>query len=884
MVDALTWLLAVELLGILALPFCFVLFRRLPDRGITLAKPLALVLFSYLLWVAGLTHVAPNTQITIIVILILAAGVGGLVLRATAERVKTFLKEEWRTLLVAEAVFLVFFLLWLGITSESPAISGTEKPMDFGFMNAVLQSRYFPPEDPWLAGHSISYYYFGHFIMAFLVKLTAVPAGVGYNLAISLLPALVAIGSFGLLYNLVRLSGGSIKAGLVFGLAAPALVMLIGNLEGFLEFVHAQGWGGSGFWAWVGIDGLEGSAVGTVDYVWSWVGADGPGGGAASSGAFPDNSNWWWHATRVINTFAGGQGLDYTITEFPMFSFLLGDLHAHVMSLPFLILGLSIALNLFRSEDTLGAGWLRRHPVEAVAIALFIGSLAFINLWDLPLIAAVLGVVLLIKSYADTGGDLQWAAIRTAAMLLPILGLSVVLFLPFYWDLGGQTVVILPLQDVSTRPFLFLITMGFFTVLAISFVLRQLPGLRRPTRDDAPLAGLILVVAFAPLIIWSAIVLLLKVPTDGLSAALGDVVGRGLWVLPGLTIVSVASYSAAQRLHLGREPVAAFTLLMVAVAFYLLVGAELFYVNDLFGGAFRRMNTVFKVYYQSWLLLALAGAYGLYYWSSHRPSLQSSTGRNPGRIRVTMRLGHHAWMGGIIVLLAASLYYSVGAVLDRTGVLARSHAFEDNTLNGLAFIRDQDPGEYHAIRWLRDDASWGRIVEAVGGSYSAYGRISSSTGLPTVLGWKGHELTWRGSNKPFDGREDDVVRIYQSGDGEEVRRLLESYNVRYIYLGQRERAAYGFPTPVQPRDNSDLERIRAVYVNDLRYRGWTGTFLAGDSVDAIYSNYLATVKGLSNLATFGFLRTAFEDNGVIIYELVSRADRGTTVDNEQNSD
>ncbi len=219
MVDALTWLLAIELLGLLAFPLAFVLFQRLPDRGFTLAKPLALVVFSYVLWVAGLTQLIPNTRVTIIVILVLGAAASGLVFRATAGRVKVFLREEWRTLVVAEAVFLAFFLLWLGITSESPAISHTEKPMDFGFMNAVLQSRFFPPEDPWLAGHSISYYYFGHFMMAFLVKLTGIPSSVGYNLAVSLVPALVGIGAFGLVYNLVRLSRGSRAAALGFGLA-----------------------------------------------------------------------------------------------------------------------------------------------------------------------------------------------------------------------------------------------------------------------------------------------------------------------------------------------------------------------------------------------------------------------------------------------------------------------------------------------------------------------------------------------------------------------------------------------------------------------------------------------------------------------------------------
>ena len=832
MVDVLTWLLAVELLGILALPLCFVLFRRLPDRGITLAKPLALVLFSYLLWVSGLTHVIPTTRVTVIVILILAAAAAGVALRANADRVKAFLSQEWRTLLVAEAVFLVFFFLWLWITSESPAISGTEKPMDFGFINAVLQSRFFPPEDPWLSGHSISYYYFGHFMMAFLVKLTAVPSSVGYNLAVSLVPALVAIGSFGLLYNLVRLSGGSLRAGLGFGLAAPALVMLIGNLEGALEFVHARGWGGSGFWGWVGIDGLEGSAAGTVDTVWSWQGADGAGMGAVTSGAFPDGPNWWWHATRVINTFDNGRQLDYTITEFPMFSFLLGDLHAHVVSLPFLILALAIALNLFLSEDALGVGWLRRHPVEAVSIALFVGSLAFINLWDLPLIAAALGVVALVKSYKDTGGDLQRAAARTAAVLVPILGLAVALFLPFYWDLGGQASGILPLRDVSTRPFLFFITMGLLSLLAISFVLRQLPGIRRPTRAEASLAGLILAAAMAPFVIWAAIVLLLNAPSNGLADAFCDVVGRGAWVLPGLAIVAVAAYSAAHRLRPGREPMAAFALIMVALAFYILVGAELFYVNDLFGGAYRRMNTVFKIYYQSWLLLALAAPYGLYYWRSHRPGRGQGAGGERSRARLPVRLGYYAWLGGISVLLAASLYYSVGAVLDRTGVLARDHRFGDNTLNGLKFVRDQDPGEYHAIQWLRDDAPWGRIVEAVGDDYSDFGRVSSSTGLPTVLGWKGHELQWRGSSGPFAGREDDVGRIYQSSDGEEVSRLLEGYGVRYVYLGQRERATYG-----------------------------------GDHLDG-----------------FGcFLRTAFAGDGVIIYEFPGGAGHNTAVCDEHGS-
>jgi len=159
----------------------------------------------------------------------------------------------------------------------------------------------------------------------------------------------------------------------------------------------------------------------------------------------------------------------------------------------------------------------------------------------------------------------------------------------------------------------------------------------------------------------------------------------------------------------------------------------------------------------------------------------------------------------------------VGAVLDRTGILREEHTISDNTLDGLAFLQQNAPGEYAAIQWLRDDAPWGRMVEAVGDDYSDFGRISSSTGLPTVLGWKGHELQWRSSISSFQGREEDVRTIFSSDDSAEVLQLLDLYDVRYVYLGSRERRTYG-----------------------------------GE-----------------NLSDFdGFLRTAFEQDGVIIYEMV----------------
>ncbi|MEE8466551.1 MAG: DUF2298 domain-containing protein, partial [Dehalococcoidia bacterium] len=574
------------------------------------------------------------------------------------------------------------------------------------------------------------------------------------------------------------------------------------NLEGAMEFVQVQGWGGAGFWDWLGIKGLTGTEAG--------------------SGIFPDSQWWWFRASRVIDTLSGGQSLDYTITEFPVFSYILGDLHPHVTSLPFMILGLGLALNLFLSQDSFGLYWLWDHALESVAIALFIGSLAFINLWDFPVIAAILGAAALVQAYGDHEGDLAGAAGGAAVVIMPILTVAVIMFIPFYLDFDAATSGILPLRDVNTRPFLLFLVMGPLIFLAGSFLVRQVLQLERPSDDDSSGASLVMVVVAAPFLIWIGLAFFATWIDDGASAALGEIGRRMILVVPGLALVAMAGFSAMQRVRLNLDPAMAFPLLLAGMAFFLLVGAELFYVVDQFGGGFRRMNTVFKTYYQAWLLLGIAGSYGLYYLWSIRSSFDSSP--TMGRFNLVLagvamfvRAGRLVWVGAAAVMLVASLYYPVGAVLDRTGLLREGHTLKDNTLDGLAFLKQPAPGEYAAIQWLRDDAPWGRMVEAVGDDYSEFARISASTGLPTVLGWKGHELQWRSSSASFRGREDDVRTIFSSNDSEEVRRLLDAYGVRYVYLGSRERRTYG-----------------------------------GD-----------------NLADFGsFLRTAFEQDGVIIYEMV----------------
>ena len=777
MVDAVLWFLTIQLLGVAALPWVFQIFRFLPDRGVTLAKPVSLLVISYLVWVFGLARLLPNTALTIWIITLCIIIASMWLAGRRWEELREFLRQRWPLLLAGELVFLLMFVAWALVVSGSPGITHTEKPMDFMLMNSAYQARYFPAEDAWLAGHSISYYYFGHITVATLSKMSGVATSVGYNLGVATVPALAGIVAVGLLYNLVRLAGGSMRWALGLGAASPAVILLAGNLAGALEFVRIRGWGGPGFWDWAGIEGLVAQA--------------------AQGGVFPGEFWWWFRSTRIINTSSSdGATLDYTITEFPAFSFLLGDLHAHVLAIPFLLLAVAAALNAYCSSDRLELAWLRRNPAQAIPVALAGGALAFINFWDFATFMALFAAALTLKGCRDYPHSFLHAVTAAASVFLPLFLLAIVLFGPVYFSFSGQTDGVLPLRDVSTNPFHLFIVLGLFILPCLAWLATKLPGIRRLDAAETPLAVVALVIAATPLGIWMATAFLFAIVADGANAALDDLGRRLTLALPGAIVVGVAAYTAAAGARRngpeslfpsekGREIATSFVLLLMALGFFLLMIADLFHIVDAFSGPWRRMNTVFKVYYQAWLLLGISGAFAVYVlWSSRAPA--SDTARWTSMMALAGK-----WGGGAVLalLLVGSFYYTLGAALDRGGAYGAPR--EGRTLDGLAYLKVEDPAEYAAIAWLRDEAPPGRMVEAIGDDYSRFSNVSASTGLPTVLGWVGHELQWRGSSEPFAGRAEDVSAIYSSQDPGEVRRLLEKYDVRYVYAGKREREKYG---------------------------------------------------------------------------------------------
>ena len=281
------------------------------------------------------------------VVLMVGAGSGFYAWRRRDEML-AFLREKWPLILIIEGLFLLAFVVGVYLRSFTPEIAGTEKPMDFAFLNASTISEHFAPNDPWLSGHTISYYYGGYFLVAMTGKLANVPASSGYNLGLAMIAALAVVGAFGLVYNLATMHEEHAKrtakllgAPLIFGLAAAILLTVIGNLEGLLEFLAAHGIGGSGFWNWVDIKQLT-SVGNTTD---SW---------------YPTQHWWWWRAARIVSPTA-----PETITEFPFFSFLLGDLHPHVMAIPFGLLGIAAAVRLLQEDETLDSGLLGSTPTAS---------------------------------------------------------------------------------------------------------------------------------------------------------------------------------------------------------------------------------------------------------------------------------------------------------------------------------------------------------------------------------------------------------------------------------------------------------------------------------------------------------------------------------------
>jgi len=742
--DIFAWLLIIEFLGLVAFPFTYVLFPVLKDRGYGFAKPLGLLMLAYPVWLLGSMQISAGARVMPILVLAALTIASALVARRKWPEMLEFFRRDRALVLSIEGVFLLFFLGFALLRAGVSAIGHTEQPMDLAFLNASMLASSFPPADPWLSGHGISYYYFGYLTLGLPGVIGGISSSVVYNLALVLLPAMSAAAMMSLVSTLVVRAGGSLKVALSLGALGAVILVVFGNLEGMFEMLHAWGIGSNGFWESVGIKGLETQSGGST--------------------FFPSDGWWWWRSSRVIDTVVAGASLDFTIQEYPFFSTYLGDLHPHVMSIPFVLLFLAFSLNLLADKAPLTVTWIRARWFTVTMIGLTLGALGFINAWDLPVFFGVLVGVIALKAYGALrdGWRRDYAL---GALILPaiVLFLAVVPYLPYYGSFSGQVKGIDAVSTPGTSVFHFTVVWGVFLAALAPFLLLSLMrwGQWLRARLTVYVAATL---ALAPVLLWFAITL---VRGDG-----GQIPDRLFVALPLALILAMLLVRTMQSSVNRDDLPSVFTFGTLAVGVALLMGSELFYVVDVFNS---RMNTMFKLYYQAWALLAVATPVAIYYWS-----LAAARGG------LWTRRAGVSW--GVVLGLGAlgALYLPIGMA-----VTVGNTAGGVYTLDGAAFLNERASGEFAGIEWLKHNASANdAIVEAVGGDYTEYGRVASFTGLPSVLNWTGHELQWRGSSELMDGRAEDVASVYQSEDATLVGSVLDRYDVRYVVFGSRERTKY----------------------------------------------------------------------------------------------
>ncbi len=835
--SALLWWLLLQIFGAVALPLSFRLFGQLPDRGYAFARPLGLLLSGYLLWLGGsLGFWSNGVGATLLAMgLVLGLGLWLCFARRNEDNVSLlgWLRGHKIYVLSVELLFGLALLGWTVFKAHNPNLetTGGEKWMEIAFVNATLRSDGFPPQDPWLSGFGISYYYFGYVLMAMVARLSTLPATVAYNLFVPGLFALTLCGGFGLAYNLVLSRMGSSEGeptvrpatlpGVAYGLLGAVFVGLMGNLEGLLEVLHARGLFPAGFWRWLDIKDINVPPV-----AGDWV---------------PTRFIWWWRASRVIHDcslqgLATGNcnppGGDWeVIDEFPFFSFLLGDVHPHVLALPFVLLSLAVALNVFLrvmrtqgDHDDAGAagvGPVFSHGtgfrasltsafrrlitsafggrVEFVVAALCLGALGFLNTWDFPIYLAVLVAAFALARHWR--GSSAWLIEATGiGLALGVLGGA--LYLPFYLGFQSQAGGLLPNLFNPTKLRQFAVFFGPFLFVIVSYLallsrlalrpplLRRLPALLLATVVGPVLAMLtILAVGAASPSVRPVIEGVLSNPDlQALlgQATLGSLVGLALRLrlsspltflfLGGLLAWVGLLWSGGrgrrdQSLPGRRQlnAVDGFGLVLIGMGVLLPLIVEFIYLRDNFG---IRMNTVFKFYFQAWLLMALAAAYGAYVVGQ---ALRGMSGV--------------LWRLGLALLVAGGLVYPALAIPTKTA----GHVGTP-TLDGMAWLQHVHPDDYTAIRWLQANAPDSAVIlEAPGDHYAAYdyvGRVSALTGLPTLLGWGNHEHQWRGSYEEAARREPDIEALYNGLDPQHTLALLDKYDITYVYVGQLERQRY----------------------------------------------------------------------------------------------
>lgn len=677
--DIAVWWLVLEITGFVTLPISFYVCRNLSDHGYSVSKPLGLLLVTYLSWIISIVLGYSYISILLSFVVIAAFSLFIYIKKGIA-----FFDKKY--IIKFEIIFLLAFLIFSLVRAYSPDIYWTagEKFMDMTFINSMLRTTGFPPLDPWMSGTVIYYYYFGYLIVANLINITGILPSIAFNLATASFFALSFTTALGVGFNLTE----KIK----YGIITAFFVTIAGNLVGFFQLMDIF------------------RKENVINNMFSFN---------------------YWTSSRVIPD---------TINEFPFFSFLHGDLHAHMISITFQLLVLLLLLNIMKSNS---------FGLDSILIiGLSIGFLYPLNTWDYPvyLILAILVVAYQIRKKDYLNSFASIAAMAAASYLL---------YLPYHLSYKiDKTILFVP--SGRTSLIFYLAVYGLFLFLIYTFVLN-----RNLNKKLFKLSFISLIIA-ALITIYEVKLFISNDVTNPKTNEFELLI----LLIPLLVLSGISIFKEKDKNNV-------FILILVIGGVFTSLFCEFFYIQDALGNGnsiFIRLNTVFKMYLQNWILWGVCAGYIVFLFRDHFAPKK-------------------AWGVAAVLLILFVSIYPVFATIGKSGGFAGIPE-----LDGGAYVKKEHPQDYGAILWFMNLTGHPVVLQAPGELYQWNTAITTFSGLPTVIGWGGHELNWRFPKRSeIDMRWSDVGRMYTSGDIHEVEKLLIKYDVSYVYFGEAEAKRFGNP-------------------------------------------------------------------------------------------
>lgn len=760
----------------------------LVESGYSFTKILALLLVACIAWWLGSTKITTFSALQIWCINLGLIAFGAVLWWRNRDRIRQLWLQRSKVIIASELVFLFGFALFLVVRIGNPDLwhpyMGGEKPMDFAFLNGVLKSTYFPPLDPWFAGGYINYYYFGYVIVGTPIKALGIDPSIAYNLAIPLFYGLTASGAFGLgatFYTTLRRARGSRQQGgaastpptpqsaadplpygrvVLAGLMAALFVVGLGNLRE-MDVIWP---------AWQQLGGIQ-HGTAPLPAAFSgfvkWV----------QGTALPIYPNWpYWNPTRPT----AGLAVDSVqIAEFPLFTFLYADLHAHMLAMPIAFLALAFALAYaigVRRWYTIGLG------------ALVVGSLWPTNSWDYPVYLLVALGALYIGKVSERGPSVRLTdCIKDGVRILPALIVFVALtrafFIPYLENYGSAYNSIEPWTSDRTPLNIYLSIYGLFLAPVIAYLAL---GIWRNRSGSS--SRFIIGVIYGIATLFATLVLL------------------AMRVQVAIVALPLAALAFLAALMPGTHAQTRILWLLTSGAFLLTIFVELFTLK----GDVGRMNTVFKFYIQAWLLLGVTSGVMVIWvferFGEAREAISSHmmTGRSSWWV---YRVGRPVYIAAMAILIFLAAMYPVFAVpakmhdryatdaptgLDGMAYMTRAIRYEQHGNKSSTFPLMDD---YLAIKWMQDHVQGSpTIMEGTTGPdlYRWGNRFSIYTGLPAVVGWEWHERQQRAAldDRIVYERDSDVSEFYDTTDISIALTLLRRYNARYVIAGQLEHVYY----------------------------------------------------------------------------------------------